>query len=100
MKFGKKSAIVSKKILIKYTVNLCTMKKQLKTEIKSNEEKIKISFHSDKMPKEGSQCICLSVVLIDSVYRTGKNYYPQVFLEECIYVVKEKKMPEYITDNI
>ena len=33
------------------------------------------------MPKEGSQCICLSVVLIDSVYRTGKNYYPQVFLE-------------------
>ena len=52
------------------------------------------------MPKEGSQCICLSVVLIDSVYRTGKNYYPQVFLEECIYVVKEKKMPEYVTDNI
>ena len=52
------------------------------------------------MPKEGSQCICLSVVLIDSVYRTGKNYYPQGVLEECIYVVKEKKMPEYITDNI
>ena len=36
----------------------------------------------------------------DSVYRTGKNYYPRVFLEECKYVVQEKKMPEYITDKI
>ena len=35
----------------------------------------------------------------DSVFRTDKNYYPQVLLEECKYVVKEKKMPEYITDN-
>ena len=39
------------------------------------------------------------VTLIDSVYRTGKNYYPQVFLEECKYVVQEKKMPQYITDD-
>ena len=38
--------------------------------------------------------------MIDSVYRTGKNYYPQVFLEECKYVVKEKQTPEYITDDI
>ena len=51
-------------------------------------------FHSDKIPKEGSQCICLLVILIDSVFATGKNYYPQVFLEQCKYVVKEKKMPE------
>ena len=42
----------------------------------------------------------LSVVLIDSVLRTGKNYYPQVFVEECKYVVKGKKMFKYIADNI
>ena len=44
--------------------------------------------------------ICLSVAFIDSVYRTNKNYYPQMFLEECKFAVKEKKMPEYITDDI
>ena len=33
----------------------------------------------------------LSVMLIDSIFKTGKNYYPEVFLEECKYVVKEKK---------
>ena len=43
------------------------------------------------MPREDSQYICLSVILIDSVFRTGKNYYLQVLLEECKYVVKKKK---------
>ena len=38
--------------------------------------------------------------MIDFVCRTGNNYYPQVFLKECKYVVQEKKIPEYITDNI
>ena len=37
--------------------------------------------------------------MIDSPFRPGKIYYPQVFLGECKYVVKEEKMPEFITDN-
>ena len=36
-----------------------------------------------KVPKEGSYCIFLSVILIDSVFKTDKNYYLQVLLEEC-----------------
>ena len=43
---------------------------------------------------------CLSLVLIDSAISTGKIYYPQVFLEECKYVVKEKKISEYIIEDI
>lgn len=38
--------------------------------------------------------------MIDYVFRTGKNYSPQEFLEKFKNVVKEKKMAEYITDNI
>ena len=53
--------------------------KYIKTKIKSYEGSINTDFHGDKVPKEGSQYICLSVILIDSVFRTGKNYYPQVF---------------------
>ena len=63
--------------------------KYLKIDIKSYKGKISTNFHNNKITKEGSQCICLSVILIDSVYRTGKNYYPQVLLEECKHVVKE-----------
>ena len=40
------------------------------------------------------------MILIDSVFRTGKNYYPQLFLEECKYVVKEKKIHNYIIDDV
>ena len=38
----------------------------------------------------------LSISNIDS----DKNYYPQVFLEEYKYFVKEKNMSENIIDNI
>ena len=74
--------------------------KYIKIKIKPYNGKINTNFHNNKIPREGSQFICLSVILIDSVFRTGKNYYPQVFLEECKYVVKEKKIPKYIIDDI
>ena len=38
--------------------------------------------------------------MIDSVFRKGKNYCPQVFLEEYKYVVKAKKIPKYIIEDI
>ena len=72
----------------------------MKTKVKSYNGKINTNFYNNKIPKEGSQCICLSVVLTDSVYKEDKNYYPQVFLEECKCAVKEKKMPTFITDGI
>ena len=71
-----------------------------KAKIKSYNGKINTNFHDNKIPKEGSQFIFLSEILIDSVFRTGKNYYPQVFLEKCKYVVKEKKIPKYVIDSI
>ena len=62
--------------------------KYLRTKIKSYEVKIGTKFHRDKIQNEGFQCLCISVKLIDSVCRIGKNYYSQVFLEKCKYSVK------------
>ena len=72
MKGGKRSTIPSKK---DFTVNLYT----IKTKIKSNQGNLITNFYNDEIPKEGSQCIFLSARLINSVFRTGKDYYPQVF---------------------
>ena len=94
---------VKSSIKKKFDSELVDNEKYLKAEIKSNNGNISINFWSNKIPKEGSQFIYLSVILIDSVFTTGKHYYPQVVLEECKYVVKEKKMPVYIneyTDDI
>ena len=63
--------------------------KYLKIIIKSYEGKTNVNFHDDKVPKEDSQYIYLSVVLI--LILTLKNCYPKVFLEECKYIVKEKR---------
>ena len=48
------------------------------------------------MPKVGSNCIFLEVILIDFVL---KNYL-QVFLRECKYTEKEKRVIRYITDDL
>ena len=36
--------------------------------------------------------------MIDSVYQKNKSYY--LFLEECKYIIKEKKIYKFITDSI
>ena len=59
--------------------------------LKSYNGKINTNFWNNKIPKEVSQCICLSVILIDSVDTKDVNYYSQVFLGEYKHDVKEKR---------
>ena len=56
--------------------------KYLKAKIKVYNGKINTNAHDNKIPREDSQFIYLSVILINSFFRTGKNYYLQVLLEE------------------
>ena len=51
----------------------------LKAKIKSYNGKINTNFHNIKIQKEHSKFICLTVVLIDYVFRTGKNCYLKCF---------------------
>ena len=52
------------------------------------------------MPKEGSHCICVWVLLIDSVFKMNKNYYLKLLLEECKYIVKEKEVTRRNTEDL
>ena len=71
----------------------------MKAKIKLNNGKMNTNFHNNKSLKEGSQFIFLSVTSVDSIFRTSKNYYPQMFLEECKYVIKERKIHNYNTND-
>ena len=51
------------------------------------------------MPKEKSQCKCLSIIILDSVIKANK-YYPQIFLEECKYLQEKIKIENYIEDDL
>ena len=58
------------------------------------------NFHNKKMPKEKSPCQCLSIIMLDSVIKANKKYYPQTFLEECKYVQEKIKTENNINEDL
>ena len=52
------------------------------------------------MPKEKARCKCLSIIMIDSVIKANKKYYPQTFLEECKYMQEKIKIENYINEDL
>ena len=63
--------------------------KSIKTKIKTYAGSIITNFHNKKMPKEKAPCKCLSIIMIDSVIKANKKYYPQTLFEECKYIQVE-----------
>ena len=44
-----------------------------------------INTEGKKVPKENASYKCLLLIMLDSVIKAKKNYYPQTLLEECKY---------------
>ena len=61
-------------------------------------KKINTNSHNNKILEEGSQCICLSYILIDSVYR-GKIIL-KLFQKNVNMLLKKKKTSKFVIDNI
>ena len=74
--------------------------KYIKTKIKTYEKNIITNFHNKKMPKEKASCKCLSIIMIDSVIKANKKYYPQTLLEECKYIQEKIKTENYINEDL
>ena len=74
--------------------------KYLKAKIKTYADSIITNFHNKKMPKEKAPCKCLSIIMIDSVIRVNKKYYPQTLLEECKYIQEKIKIVNYIDEDL
>ena len=58
------------------------------------------NFHNKKMPKEKAPCKCFSIIMIDSVIKANKKYYPQTLLEECKYTQEKIKIENYINEDL
>ena len=52
------------------------------------------------MPKEKAPCKCLSIIMLDSVIKANKKYYPQTFLEECKYMQEKVKTENYTDEDL
>ena len=65
--------------------------KYIKTKIKIYGASVNTNFQDKKMPKEKAPCNCLSIIMLDSVIKVKKKYYPETLLEECKYELKKTK---------
>ena len=52
------------------------------------------------MSKEKEPCKCLSIIIIDSVIKVNKKYYPQTNLEQCKYTQEKIKIENYINEDL
>ena len=56
--------------------------KYINAKLKTWKDQITTNFHGQIIP-HGMYCNATAVLKIGSVYNQGRNYYPQVFVEEC-----------------
>ena len=74
--------------------------KYIRRKIKMYAGSLTTNFHNKKMPKEKAPCKCISIVMIDSVIKANKKYYPQTSLEECKYMQEKIKIENYINEDL
>ena len=66
--------------------------------LKTWKERIKINFHGQDVPYD-MYCYATAVLKIDSVYKQGKNYYPQAYVEQCKYTDAENRQCNMLSDD-
>ena len=74
--------------------------KYIKTKIKMFEDIVNTNFQGKKVPKENASYKCLSLIMLDSVIRVNKKYYPKTVLKECKYVIRKNKMKNHINEDL
>ena len=65
--------------------------------LKMWKERIKTNFHG-QVPYD-MHCNATAVLMIDSVYKRGKNYHTQVYVEQCKYTDAENQQCNMLSDN-
>ena len=56
-------------------------------------------FQGNKTANKNASYKCLSLIIIDSVMRENKQYYPPTHLEECKYKIGKSKIQNFISDD-
>ena len=74
--------------------------KYIKTKIKIYGDRVNRNFQGKNVSKENASYKCLSLIMLDSVIRVNKKYYPQTLLEECNYVIRKNKMENLINNDL
>ena len=85
---------------IEHLININFENKFIKTKIKIYAGSTITNFHKNQIPKEKPPSKCLSIIMLDSVIKGNKKYYPQILLEKCKHVQEKIKTENYIDEDL
>ena len=88
--------VIKNKLNIKFHNQLIYENKYLKAKVREFNSNIKTNFLGNNVPKENTYHTCIACITFDSVLKMNKKNYPQVYLEECKYKVKQIRTPRFI----
>ena len=93
--------VIRKLLKVKFAVNPVRDDKYLVAKLKIFNEINRTTFNNNNIPIERNHYICIPAIDIDSVLKIdNKRAYPQVYLEQCKYKLKKRKIVNYIDDEI
>ena len=72
--------------------------KYIKTKIKFFDDNVNSNFQDKVVPKGTYKC--LSLIMVDSVVKVKKKFYPETLLEESKYGPKTRKIKSLINDDL
>ena len=75
--------------------------KYIKTKIKIYNDRVYTNFQHNKIPKDNEYCVCLSAILLDSIFvNSNEEYYLPILLKECKYAIKNRKIVNTIIEDL
>ena len=88
--------VIKNKLGIKFHSEPNYENKYLKVKMREFNGNIKTNFLGNNVPKESTYYTYIACITLDSVLKINKKNYPQVYLEECKYKVKQIRTPRFI----
>ena len=88
--------VIKDKLGIKFHREPVHEYKYLRAKVRELNDVIKTNFLGNDVPKENIHYTCIACIIIDSVMKADKIYFPEVYLEECKYKIKKIQMSRFI----
>ena len=91
------SDVIKNKLGIKFHSQSIYENKYLKAKVREFNGNVKTNFLGNNVPEENT---CIACITLDSVLKMNKKNYPQVYLEEYKYKVKQVRTPRFINTEL
>ena len=93
--------VVRKLLKVKFTVNPIRDDKYIIAKLKIFNGTNRTTFTDNIIPIERNNYICITAIDLDSVLKIeNKRAYPQAYLEQCKYKLKQRKIANFTDDEI